>query len=400
MVFERGVRESRILLSNFKSLFLPFTFSEDCVTYTNSPLSPCRSLPSCATIPREPTSSNTQVRMAVTREVQAALCLQLLTLSSAYKENSFGRSRSSARAADEVAALIVLPEVVKLLRKHKDDVIKTHLMATLVNLTYGNDNKKKEVMRHDVPVIANQCLKSHDPDLVRQSCMLLANLTTTKTGCKAVGMVNEGQGDKDDNIITNLAMLLEKREYPPYERSVVVRFEAMKVLQNLSKDQSLHSNMVDCLPRRIRSSAGESGSPFLNKLADLFDVRESKSGSDNKRVKSLLMAVCTCLIRLCYKHNDRKKSVGRMCIPSLVRLLSDGISKRNPELTIKVLMLCCSLAFDPSKENLSRFKKCDFNKTLTEVKLYRSISKRGSDKHQELIEKLIVDIHKAHKKHS
>jgi len=364
--------------------------------------------------------TETPARMAVTMELQAGICLQLLQISNIYKEYSVGgRSRSSIRAADEVAVLIVLPEVVKLLRKHTDDVIKTHLMATLVNFTYGNEHKKKEVMRHDMPSIANHCLRSQDPDLVRQSCMLLSNLTTSKTGCKAVAMVSGGEattsrsteesvGDSrtaasrggGGSVMYNLAMLLNTRPFPPHSRSVIVRYEAMKVLQNLSKDQTLHSAMVDCLPKTMRGSAGELGSVFLRKLADILKERKSRSGSDNRKVKHLLMCVCTCLTRLCYKHNERKKTVGRMTIELLVKLLSDDISKQNPDLTIKILMLCCSLAFDPYNENLSRFKKSNLNKTLNEVKLHTTSDKQMNPKHRELIEKLIMDIHKAQKKGS
>eukprot|EP00939_MAST-03C_sp_MAST-3C-sp1_P001536 g1536.t1 len=342
--------------------------------------------------------TETPARMAVTKELQAGICQQLLKLSTIYKDLSVGgRGRSSVRAADEVAVLVVLPEIVKLLRKHDDEVIKTHLMATLVNFTFGNEQKKKEVMRHDMPAIANQCLMSQSPDLVRQSCMLLANLTTTKSGCKAVAMVNDNRSRSGGGVMFNLAMLLQKRSFPPYNRSVVVRYQAMRVLQNLSKDQTLHSAMVDCLPRTVRGSGGKVGSVFLLLLADILTVRESRSGTDNRRVKSLLMCTCTCFTRLCYKHNDRKKIVGRMAIDSLVALLGDDISKRNPDLTIKILMLCCSLAFDPYKENLSRFKKASLNKVLNEVKMNGAMSKH-SMKYQELIEKLIMDIHKAQKK--
>ena len=56
-------------------------------------------------------------RMVVTREVQAALCWT--SLSPVRTRKPFRRSRSSARAADEVAALIVLPEVVKLCENTK-----------------------------------------------------------------------------------------------------------------------------------------------------------------------------------------------------------------------------------------------------------------------------------------
>jgi len=346
--------------------------------------------------------TDTPVRMTVTRELQAAICLNLLSVSNSIKERG-QMMQGAARAEEEVATLIVLPDVVKLLRSHTDDVIRTQLMATLVNITFHNERKKQEVIKHEMPTICNECLRSQNVDLVRQSCMLLANLTSSKAGCNAVGMVDVSGGlDKNNNIKYNLAVLLCKRDFPPYERSVVVRFEAMRVLQNLSKDASQHQKMWDCLDNReasTRSAGGETGSVFLSKLADQLKVRKTKNGAWNAKVTPLLKAVCTCLTRLCYKDPPRKEHVGRACIKLLLDLIQDDIARTNLALVIKILMLFCSLAFDTTRTNLAEFKKGTFTTVFQTVKAYGAQSPDPAQqvKHQ-MIDKLIQNIYKAFKR--
>jgi len=338
----------------------------------------------------------------VTRELQAAICLNLLKASNRIKEKGQVMS-GSERAEDEVATLIVLPDVVKLLRNHNDDVIRTQLMATLVNITYHNERKKQEVIKHEVPTICNICLRSQNVDLVRQSCMLLANLTSSKAGCTAVDMVDMSDDkDKNNNIKCNLAVLLCKRSFPPYDRSVVVRFESMRVLQNLSKDYSQHMKMWDCLDTleaSSKSAGTETGSVFLSKLCEQLKVRKNKNGAWNQKVEPLLKAVCTCLTRLCYKDKTRKQNVGRLCIKPLLDLIQDDIAQQNLGLVIKILMLFCSLAFDTSRTNLAEFKKGAFTNVFQNVKAYGAQSPDPVRQGQHnIIDRLIQNIFKAFKR--
>ena len=127
---------------------------------------------------------------ARSRRLQNVVCRQILTMSRHTKESARAplseRSRDAV-AADETAALVVLPEIVALLRRLEDDAIRTHLMAALVNYTYFHDEMKKEVMKLQVPKIAVEIVRrEQDSDLVRQACSLLSNRTSTIESCQIV----------------------------------------------------------------------------------------------------------------------------------------------------------------------------------------------------------------------
>ena len=128
---------------------------------------------------------------------------------------------------NETTRTILLPGMIDLLRHSRDDNLRVQLVVSMANFAVKRDELRREMMQRGVVSIVIGFLTSKNPDLLRNTCLLLNNCSCTAYGRRIVA----AQG-----AIGPLMQIIAGSPLPPHHHHLHLILQAVSVLRNLAAD--------------------------------------------------------------------------------------------------------------------------------------------------------------------
>ena len=255
-------------------------------------------------------------------KVLYAILKKMVKTSMGFMDNN----QSDGVIFDENAVSIIIPAIVDVLNVN-DENLKVLAIVSLVNFTRSNPPIKSLVASGGALRSVIRFLSSRHQDLLRHSCSLLSNCTKKSEQYR--------QSVASYGAIPLLLNLAERSRYPPYYYSSPVLIQAIAVLGNLAMEERLRQKITDALGMEVemdkRYKVRFEQPKAIRIIVDLLDA-EGMQSSD-----SLMAAVIFTLKNLAIKHNENKRTIGRLGIPSIVQIVKSS----NNGILVDVALRCC-----------------------------------------------------------
>jgi len=260
------------------------------------------------------------------------VCKQLAR-SSASLNKMTGEQANIEAPLNDLALHTVIPALLELLNDpNSGELIQVLVVSTLVNFTKNNSVIKNKIMSGGAIQRVCQFLHSKHDDLVRHSCSLLNNCTKSDQ--------YRGQVAKF-KAVESLMRLLQRDEFPPHYRSSRILVQACAVIGNLASDTRLRQKITDALGYEIEVDSTFEGQRFQQSrsIRVLVDLLKDRYRELAQR-ESLRVTVIFALKNLSIRHEENKRTIGRLAIETLLNIVYGIMDEEKSRILIDVALRC------------------------------------------------------------
>jgi len=261
---------------------------------------------------------------------------------------------------NDLAVNTVVPALIEVLSDDTtNEKIKVLVVSSLVNFTKNNSIIKNKVMAHGtIQTICSFLYSKHD-DLVRHACSLLNNCTKSEQYRTQVAKFN---------AIDALLRLIQRSDVKPYYRSTHILIQACAVLGNLATDSTLRQGITEALGLENATDAKYAGTQFEQSVSIrvFADILVDRRNEILEMRSTLRMTIIFVLKNLCIRHDDNKRTIGKLAIDTLCGIIATQkklVEGGEDFMLVDVALRCIYvLAFD--RNNCKLLKMNHIDKTL------------------------------------